>query len=129
MSFLDSLKKLFFGGSGKARSNRQAFTLYVMDHRCREPMRGEVNLLSELSIGESGEFFCRKVLHTSGQKRCFGQVEVQIWFDSKKSFLRQEVSGGTWLSTEEYAVELERFNAPPEEENQEVIGEEGIERG
>lgn len=129
MSFLASLKRLFSGGSGPSRGDRQAFVLYVMDHRCKEPMRGEVNLLSELSVEENGDFFCRKVLHTSGAKRCFGQVEVSLWFNNKKQLIRQEVSGGKWLSATEYEAELERFNAPPEEETDNNESGNEIERG
>ena len=130
MSFLKSLKNLFSGGGRSGGSDRQTFVLYVMDHRCREPMRGEVNLLSELSKGDDGsEFYVRKVLHTSGNKRCFGQVEVQLWFDSRKTLLRHQVSGGKWLSAEEYTAALERFNAPPEEETDTNEAGEGIERG
>lgn len=117
MQLLKGLKSLFGGGSGAPKQgSRQTFPIFVQDLRCQEPLRGEVNLLSELSAGEGGELFCRKVLHTSGRKRCFGQVEVQIWFDSKRNFLRQEVNGGKWLSAEEYAAALERFNAPPAED-------------
>ena len=118
MSFLESLKKLFSGGSGGPTSgNRSTFPIYVQDHRCGEPVQGEINLLSELSRGDDdADFFVRKVLHTSGKKRCFSQVEVQLWFDKKKTLLRHEITGGKWLSADEYAAALERFNAPPEEE-------------
>jgi hypothetical protein len=50
----------------------------------------------------------RKVLHTSGASRCFGQVEVQVWLDGKKQITRHEVQGGRWLTAEEYAAEIER---------------------
>ena len=45
-----------------------------------------------------------------------------LWFNSNKQLLRQEVAGGRWLEADEYARELARFNAPPEEEenNQET---------
>ncbi len=117
MSLLDSLKKLFSGGSASSQSSRQAFTVYVQDHRCGEPMQGEVNMLNELSKGDdNAEFYVRKVLHTSGKKRCFGQVEVELWFDNRRNFLRHQVTGGKWLTADEYIAALERFNAPPEED-------------
>jgi hypothetical protein len=48
----------------------------------------------------------RKVLHTSGKGRCFGEVEIEVWLDSKKRLVRQEVHGGRWLSVEEYEAEV-----------------------
>ena len=118
MSLLDSLKKFFTGGSGASKQgNRQTFPVYVQDHRCGEPVQGEVNLLNELSKGDNdSEFYVRKVLHTAGTKRCFGQVEVELWFDTKRNFLRHQITGGKWLTADEYTAALERFNAPPEEE-------------
>ncbi len=118
MSLFDSLKKLFSGGSGGAsQSSRQAFTIYVQDHRCGEPVQGEVNMLNELSKGDdNAEFYVRKVLHTTGKKRCFSQVEVELWFDTRRNFLRHQITGGKWLTADEYTAALERFNAPPEEE-------------
>ena len=44
----------------------------------------------------------RKVLHTSGKDRCFGEVEFEIWLDSKKQLVRHEVHGGRWLTVDEY---------------------------
>ena len=118
MSLFDSLKKLFSGGSSGPRGgSRQTFPVYVQDLRCGEPLQGEVNLLSELSKGDNdSEFYVRKVLHTTGKKRCFSQVEVELWFDTKRNFLRHQITGGKWLTEDEYTAALERFNAPPEEE-------------
>ena len=130
MQLLKGLKSLFGGGSSSPKaSSRQTFPIFVQDHRCGEPVRGEVNLLNELSSGdEEAAFYCRKVLHTSGKHRCFSQMEVQVWFDSKKNLVRHQVSGGKWLSAEEYAAALERFNAPPTEDEPDKA-ESQIERG
>lgn len=92
-------------------------TIYVLDHRCREAISGQIDLLNELSLAEEeGGYYVRKVLHTSGQRRCFAQVEVQVWLDNKKNVTRYEVQGGRWLTAEEHAAELERqaqADAPP----------------
>ena len=119
MSLLDSLKKLFGGGSGASKQgSRHTFPVYVQDRRCGEPVQGEVNLLSELSKGDDdSEFYVRKVLHTAGKKRCFGHVEVELWFDTKRNFLRHQITGGKWLTADEYTAALERFNAPPQDDN------------
>lgn len=123
MSFLKKLVSLFTGGAG--RGNR-FLTIYVLSRRCNEPMTAEIDLLSSLSqIDDEGDarFFTRKVIQGSGKNRCFAQVEVLLWFDRNKNLLRHEIEGGRWLSEEEYAAELERFNAPPEEDENEETNE------
>jgi hypothetical protein len=107
MGFFSKLMAAF---SGKAPSGSDRYLpLYVIDHRCREPITGQVDLLNELSLAEEeGGYYVRKVLHTSGKSRCFGQVEVELWLDSKKQVTRHEVQGGRWLTAEEYTAELER---------------------
>ena len=96
-----------FTGKAPAGSDRY-LPLYGIDHRCREPISGQIDLLNELSLAEEGGYYVRKVLHTSGKSRCFGQVEVQLWLDSKKQITRHEVQGGRWLTAEEYAAEVDR---------------------
>lgn len=96
-----------FTGKAPAGSDRY-LPLYVLDHRCREPICGQIDLLNELSLAEEGGYYVRKVLHTAGKRRCFGQVEVQLWFDGKKQIVRHELQGGRWLTAEEYAAEVER---------------------
>jgi len=83
--------------------------VYVFSHRCREPIKGQIDLLNELSLAEEESgYYVRKVFHTSGRNRCFAQVEVQLWLDDKKQVTHYEVQGGRWLTAEEYAAELER---------------------
>ncbi len=98
-----------FTGKSPGGSDRY-LPIYVMDHRCREPITGQIDLHNELSLAddEGGGYFVRKVLHTSGERRCFGQVEVQLWLDGKKQITKHEVQGGRWLSADEYAAEVER---------------------
>jgi len=115
MSFFKSLANLF--------TPRQAtdrwFTIYALSHRGRVPITGRVDLYNELSLsdeGEAGHYHVRKVLHTSGEKRNFAEVEVYIWFDKNKQLIDHEVQGGRWLDEDEYWAELERFNMPDEEE-------------
>lgn len=76
-----------------------------------------MNSLSRADDGDA-EFYTRKVLQGSGKNRCFAQVEVELWLDRGKNIVRHEVSGGRWLTAEEYEVELARFNAPPPEEDE-----------
>ncbi len=98
-----------FTGKAPGGSNRY-LPVYVIDHRCREPIAGQVDLLNELSLAdeEGGGYYVRKVLHTSGERRCFGQVEVQLWLDGKKQITNHEVQGGRWLTADEYDAEVAR---------------------
>jgi hypothetical protein len=116
MSFLKRLASIFTGGG--QGGDRRWLTIYVLSRRCNEPISAEVDLLNSLSQAEEDDatFYTRKVLQGTGAKRCFTQVEVELWFDSNRKLLRNEVHGGRWLTQEEYDAELARFNAPPEED-------------
>ena len=119
MNFFRQLARLFSGGGGSA--NRY-LTVYVLSRRCREPIRGQIDLFNEVSTIEAKDeggdyaYFTRKVLHTLGERRCFDQVEVSLYFDRNKKLAHYEVAGGSWLTETEYEEELARFNAPPDDE-------------
>ena len=120
MSFLKKLASLFTGGgSGGSGGSGRSLPIYVFSNRCREPIAADIDLVNSLSRDEENdtEYYTRKVLQGSGKNRCFTQVEVELWFDRNKNITRHEVSGGRWLTAEEYDAELIRFNAPPAEED------------
>ena len=113
-------KRIMGALAGKAPAgNNRYMAIYVFSNRCREAVAGQVDLLNELSLADDGGYYVRKVLHTSGQARCFGQVEVELWLDGNKRVQRHEVQGGRWLTAEEYEAELaaaaERAAAEQEE--------------
>lgn len=112
MNFLKNLFRLLSGGA--PRGNSRYLPIYVLSHRCNEPVCGQVDLLNELSQVDDGPhaYFTRKVLHTSGERRCFSQVDVTLYFNQNKQVVEHEVSGGRWLSADEYEAELARFRAP-----------------
>lgn len=114
MGFFSKIMAAF---TGKAPSGSDRYLpIYVLDHRCREPITGQIDLLNELSLAEEegAGYYVRKVLHTSGSSRCFGQVEVQVWLDDKKRIKQHEVQGGRWLTVEEFAAEMGRRAAEAE---------------
>lgn len=116
MNFLKQLAGLF---SGRPGGSSRYLPIYVLSHRCNEPIAGQVDLFNELSRGDDESdhaYFTRKGLHTSGANRCFAQVEVHLYFDRNKQLVDHEVEGGRWLTIDEYEDELARFQAPPEEE-------------
>ena len=122
MNLLRRLANLFSGG-GAPRADKRYMTIYVLSRRCNEPISGQVDLLNELSKPDEGEYayYTRKVLHTTGEHRCFSQVEINLYFNQDKQIVHHEVEGGRWLTSEEYSVELARFNAPPPEEEDDEI--------
>lgn len=118
MSILKRIASFFTGGGGGSDSRN--LTVYVLSTRCKEPMAAAVDTLNALSNSDDDDaaWYTRKVIQGSGRNRCFAQVEVELWFDRNRNLLRHAVSGGRWLTAEEYETELERFNAPPEEEEE-----------
>jgi len=130
MSFFKRLANLFGGRSGGRPGGGRLLTLYVLSRRCNEPIMGTVDLFNEVSQSEDSaySYYTRKVLHTSGERRCFDQVEVELWFNQNKEVAHHDVTGGRWLDADEYAVELARFHAPPAEDD-ESHAETGTESG
>ncbi len=128
MSLLKRLASLF---TGRPSSGGRNLAIYVLSTRCNEPLSAEVDTLNALSGSDDGDasYYTRKVIQGSGRNRCFTQVEVELWFNSQRALLRQEVSGGRWLTAEEYEAELERFNAPPEEDDEEEAEADGEDTG
>ncbi len=124
------LKRLFGRLRQAAGENsRRTLPVYVLSHRCQEPLKAEVDLLNALSLSDEPDaaYYTRKVIEGSGARRCFARVEVELWFDGQRRLLRHKVHGGRWLTAEEYAVERERFLRPPTAEAED--GEGGAEEG
>lgn len=120
MSLLKRLASLF---TGRPSSGGRNLTIYVLSKRCNEPLSAEVDTLNALSGSDDGDasYYTRKVIQGTGRNRCFTQVEVELWFNSQRALLRHAVTGGRWLTAEEYEAELERFNAPPPEEEEDEV--------
>jgi hypothetical protein len=115
MSFLSKLFGPLFGRTPSGSDRYLA--IYALSHRCHEAVAGQVDLMNEVSLDDenAGGYYVRKVLHTSGKGRCFGEVEFELWLDSKKRLVRQEVHGGRWLSVDEYEGELVAAEAREQE--------------
>ena len=106
-----------FQGKPPGGSDRY-IPIYVYSNRCREPSAAQIDIMNEISLNDDSKgYFVRKVLHTSGKNRCFGQVEIEVWLDSGKKIERHEVQGGRWLTKEEYQAELTRQAEEAEPKN------------
>ncbi len=104
MNWLKSLAGLF-SGSG---SGGRAYWLHVVCDHCGEKLRTRVDLYNDLSVdyGESGSeitYFCRKTL--VGSSGCYRPIEVALTFDEKKTMKSHKVSGGRFLTQEQYDSE------------------------
>jgi hypothetical protein len=91
------LKKLFGGSSAKPEKRYYTFTVKCL--RCGESIEGRVDLDNDLSVEyESGGdvFHARKML--MGGNRCFQRVEAQFEFDSNRTLIERQVTGGEFVS-------------------------------
>ena len=102
MGFLKKISSLF---SSSGSDDPNAAWIYVQCNRCGEKLRARISTRSELSpeFGNSDDataFYCRKVL--MGEQRCFQQIEVNLKFDNKYRIVDKQISGGQFISREEY---------------------------
>ncbi|MBC8450040.1 MAG: hypothetical protein H8D78_20095 [Chloroflexi bacterium] len=106
MSFLKRLGKTFASGQ---REDADALWVYVRCRRCGEAIGTRISLRNDLSIhyGETGQpsgYHARKVL-VGGQRRCYQPLEIHLTFDAGRRLLEREISGGEFITAEEYAAE------------------------
>jgi hypothetical protein len=102
MGFLDKLASALLGSvQGKADAHWE----YVRCARCGEKIPVRVDLRHELTpqYGEGqGAYFVRKGVIGSGETRCFQTIEVRLTFDAQKRLAAREISGGTFITKEEF---------------------------
>ena len=97
----DFLSRLF-GGSQKPS---HLYGIYVQCDHCSEIIRTYINLHSDLSIqygdtDKDNTYVVHKQLLGSGT--CFQRVDVQMTFDSRRKLINRQISGGQFVSEEEY---------------------------
>jgi hypothetical protein len=107
MGFWERVLNILTGGKGVA--DPMIYWVYVRCDKCGEPLKARVDLRNELSaeFGERREdtvYTTRKVLIGSG--RCHAPVEVRLTFDWRRNPLRREISGGSFLTEQEYLAEV-----------------------
>jgi hypothetical protein len=104
MGLLDRLKGILSGGAGSS-GDGDALYYYVRCSRCDETIKARVDLRNDLSGDFAGNdmpsgYFYRKVL--IGRGRCFQPIEVTMSFDARRNLLSREVSGGEFVTEEDY---------------------------
>ena len=115
MGFLKRLTALFSGG-GTIEDNGNIHREYIRCSRCGEKLVARVDLRNELTPtydeGE-GAYYARKGVFGSGKTRCFQMTEVELYFDPQRHLVSRYVTGGEFISREEFYSEEE----PPSPEH------------
>lgn len=103
MSFLKNFGKIF---SSRPPDSARAIYLYVQCTKCGEKLKARVDTFNELTPDFDGNsdqpssYFCRKVL--IGEKLCYQPIELRLKFDKNHKLLDQQISGGKFISEEEF---------------------------
>jgi hypothetical protein len=100
MSWLNKIRSFF-----QPPRSDQNFWFYVKCDHCHEILKGRVDMFNNLSVEYDNEhqgstYFCRKVM--IGSNRCYKPIEVKFTFDSSKKLLDRQISGGIFVTEEEY---------------------------
>ena len=108
LSFMKKLSSIFSGSgtTDDAHSHRE----YVRCSRCGEKLVARVDLRNELTPtydeGE-GAYYARKAVYGSGATRCFQMVDVEVYFDAQRRLVSRYVTGGEFITRDEYEAEDE----------------------
>jgi hypothetical protein len=102
MSFL---KKIASALSPKGAEEGRVLWVYARCDKCGEAIRTRVDLRHDLTPNYSGEgrltdYVSCKVL--IGSQRCFEPIEVKLTFDPQRRVISREITGGQFISKEEY---------------------------
>lgn len=135
MNIFQRIASIFTAQRPPGTGDDRYLTIYLYSNRCREALYGRIDRMNELSIAEQSDdedssempagaaWYVRKVIHTSGESRCFGQVEAEVWLDSRKQVLAYNVVGGRWLEEDEYnrLIDEEIARREAEEQAEELV--------
>ena len=99
MGFLKKLTDALLGG-GDA-SDPYGIHFYVQCDRCGAVVHARADRRNELSRQYEGEatYIWRKGLIDD---RCFQMMEAEVQFDSRHQIVSQEITGGCFITQEEY---------------------------
>jgi len=98
MGLLDVFKSMFGGGESQ---DRYGYQVYVQCNRCGEAIKTRIDLRNDLSALDDGSGF---VVHKTlvGKGLCFERVEATLTFGERRNVIDQEISGGKFITEEEY---------------------------
>jgi hypothetical protein len=89
-------------------TDMETLGLYVRCDKCGEAIRTRIHLRHDLSpvydeAGQGVTYFVRKTL--VGGKRCFQPIEVELTFDANRKLIAREITGGQFITEQEYQAE------------------------
>jgi hypothetical protein len=99
MSFLDSLKSMFSGGS-ESSYDKSGYWIYVRCNRCGEAIKTRIDLQNNLHPLDEGGYITRKTL--VGNKLCFERIEVTLHFNGNRQVVDREIVRGEFITAEEF---------------------------
>ncbi len=102
MSFLKKIASVL---SSKGAEEGEALWVYVRCDKCGETIKTRIDLRHDLTPNYNAEgrvtdYFSRKVL--IGSRGCFEPIEVKLTFDAQRRVTSREITGGQFISKEEY---------------------------
>ena len=102
MSFL---KKIAAALSPQGTDEGEVLWVYARCDKCGETIKTRIDLRHDLTPKYSAEgrvtdYVSRKVL--IGSQRCFEPIEVKLTFDPQRRLTSREITGGQFISKEEY---------------------------
>ena len=110
------LKKLLGGGNKVGRADKpqtdtQGIYFYVQCDRCGTPVRLRADKQYDL-INEGGGFVWHK---TIVDNRCFRPMPTVVYLNSAYEMVSHEITGGRYITQEEYETLLAAQTATPDE--------------
>ncbi len=90
------LDKLF--GQSKEKG---VLWLYLRCANCGAKVRVRINLYNDPSIADEGGYILRKEIMDD---KCFQLMHAELRFDDKKRIASRTISGGEFITAEEYAA-------------------------
>lgn len=104
MSFLKKIASFLQGGADTGEE-KDVHWEYVRCSRCGEKIPVRVNLRNELTAqyeGGEGAYYARKGVVGTGKTRCFQMIEVDLYFDAQRRPLSRYITGGEFITKEEF---------------------------
>ncbi len=95
---MEFLKKLF-GGGKSAGEDTSALYFYLKGKKCGAITRLRIDMRNDLSLDDNDNYYVRKV---AVDNKCYGQVELELWFDANRRETNRQVTGGELVSEAEW---------------------------
>ena len=95
---MELLKRLF-GGGKPASEDSNALIYYIKGKKCGAITRLRIDMRNDLSLDDNDNYYVRKVVVDN---QCYGQVEIELWFDSNRKEVNRQITGGELTSKDEW---------------------------